>query len=164
MVFLNPVEDSPVTEVAAEPGCDQATREGILTFTADLRTPVPMPEGSTIVSWRKITKDGLENPIFANNIDRVMLAFYADTTPEQLEDQIFDIELLATDIWEAPREEGKVYDLLSLQHREDNGEPGAFFTSFAGHGEGTWLLALTCSFCQNPAPIVLAVLDPAAGP
>jgi hypothetical protein len=26
-----------------------------------------------------------------------------------------------------------------------------------------WLLGLTCSTCQNPAPIVLTILDPGAG-
>jgi len=163
MVFLRPVEGEVATEVHAEPGCDPDTKEGILTFSATLPPPLEIAEDSTIVDWRGVTVDGLGNPIYANAIDRILVAFYEDTTPEQLEEQIFDIELIATDIWEI-RDfgGGRRADLAAARHREDDDTQGDFFDGFAGHGEGTWLLGLMCSTCQNPAPMVLSVLKPVA--
>jgi hypothetical protein len=163
MVFLRPVAGEVNKLVEAEPGCDPDTKEGILTFTATLPPPLEIPADSTVVDWRAVTVDGLGNPIYANAIDRILVAFYADMTPEDLEERIFDIEDLATDMWEI-RDfgGGRRADLAAAQHREEDDTQGDFFEGFAGHGEGTWLLGLMCSTCQNPAPMVLSVLKPVA--
>jgi hypothetical protein len=160
MTFLTPSADEPNTDVVAEPGCDPDTGEGILDFTATFKTPVTIPAGKTVVDWRSVTKDGLGNDLFANNIDRVLLGFYAGKTPEQLAEQIFDIELIADDLWEVDHGGGFQNDLRTLRRR---GSTDDFFPGFDGYPEGTWLLGLMCSICQNPAPLVLAVLEPAGG-
>ena len=42
---------------------------------------------------------------------------------------------------------------------QQRGGSGELFTGF-DRGPGVWLLALMCSTCQNPAPILLTVLEP----
>jgi hypothetical protein len=163
MAFLRPVVDELVKEVHAEPGCDPSTGEGILSFDATFHDPVEIPEGQTVVDWRQVTLDGLQNKIAANSIDRVLLAYYEGKTPTELAENIFDIEIDATDIWEI-RDfggRGRRADLTSARHREADGTQGDYFDGFGGRPEGTWLLGLMCSLCQNPAPMVLSVLNPA---
>lgn len=163
MVFLRPSSDEVNTEVHAEPACDPATGESLLTFTAELATPLDIPADKTVVDWRSVTVDGLGNEIDANNIDRVLLAFYEGQTPAELEQQIFDIEMIATDLWEFDYGGGRAADLRSARRRDDSGAPGEYFDGFSGYGEGTWLLGLMCSNCQNPAPVILTVLNPVEG-
>jgi hypothetical protein len=161
MVFLRPVVGEVNTEVVAEPACDPDTGESLLTFDATLPAPLDAPETYTTVDWKKVTVDGLGNPIATGTIDRILLAYYEGMTPQELEGQIFDIEMLATDIWEIERfGGGRQADLRSAQHRETD----EFFTGFGGRPEGTWLVGLMCSICQNPAPVVLSVLNPVPAP
>ena len=157
MVFLRPVAGEVNTEVHAEPACDPETGESILTFDATLPQPLEVPENYTTVDWRDVTVDGLGNEIAANNIDRILLAYYQGATPAELEEQIFDIEMIATDIWEIENYGGgRRADLRNARHRETD----EFFAGFGGREEGTWLLALMCSTCQNPAPMLLTALAP----
>jgi hypothetical protein len=164
MVFLRPIVGEVETEVHAEPACDPTTGEGILTFDATFPDPVEVPEGKTVIDWRNVTVDGLGNAIFANNIDRILLAYYEGKTPAELADQILDIEMIATDIWEIRDfAGGRRADLSAARHREANGTQGDYFEGFGGRPEGTWLVGLMCSLCQNPAPMVLTVLKPVSG-
>src|SRR5262249_51905109 len=111
--------------------------------------------------WRAVTVDGLGNPIFANSVDRILLAYYEGMTPQDLESEIFDIEMIATDIWEIQDYGGgRSAHLRNARHRQANREHGDYFDGFGGRPEGTWLLGLMCSTCQNPAPVVLSVLAP----
>jgi len=161
MVFLRPVAGELNTEVNADltMSCDPASGDGILTFDAELPPALDVPETHTMFDWRAITVDGLGNEIVADNIDRILLAYYADKTPEQLQEQIFDIEMIATDIWEIEEYGGgRRADLRNARHRETN----EFFSGFGDRTGGTWLLGLMCSTCQNPAPVVLTVINPVA--
>src|SRR5262249_49068384 len=123
MVFLRPVSGEVNTVVDAEPGCDPDTGESILTFDATLPPPHEILETDTTVNWRAVTVDGLGNPIFANSVDRILLAYYEGMTPQDLESEIFDIEMIATDIWEIQDYGGgRSADLRNARHREANGE------------------------------------------
>ena len=55
--------------------------------------------------------------------------------------------------------DGKTADLSTATDRAS----GAAFPGFNRPETGTWMLALTCSKCQNPAPVVLTILQPAGG-
>jgi hypothetical protein len=90
------------------------------------------------------------------------LAFYEGLTLEELEERIFDLELIYTRFWEIELEAGKQADLGDAVDRDD----GTVFAGFESAQAGTWLLALTCSTCQHPAPILLTVVEPleAEGP
>jgi hypothetical protein len=165
MAFLRPTADSPNTEVHADltTSCNPDTGEGILDFTAAFQEPLVIPAGQTLISWSDVDTDGLGNTFFRNNVDRVLLAFYAGRTPEMLASEIFDLEMIATDMWDISTSEGaRTVNLLNAIHLDADGqrEDGVFFEGFDGYPEGTWILGLLCTFCQNPAPLVLTVLDP----
>jgi hypothetical protein len=163
MTFLRPTVGEINTDVVAEPGCNPETGEGILDFVAHLKPAIDVPEDATSVDWRAVTVDGLGNPIIPTNIDRVLLGYYEGMMPDELEANMFDLEIMATDLWEIEHGGGKVADLRTARHREENGDPGDPFTGFGGFPPGTWVIGLMCSICQNPSPVVLAVLNPIGG-
>jgi hypothetical protein len=155
MTFIEPTEDSTNTVVDAPEGC------GMLDFKANLSDAVPMAVGAKapwLVDWQDVTVDGQRNPIAYQSIDRLMLGFFQDATVAELQDRIFDIEQIATSLWELPLTGGRKAE-LSFAEERTTGEPFAGFD----RTDGVWLLALLCSTCQNPQPVVLSVLAPGDG-
>ncbi len=147
--FLAPAVDNATTEVSVGDGC------GLLEVDADLEalTPVPIPaDGPFTVDWSTLTVDGQGNPVAVEDIDGLMLAFYAGETPATLETRLLDLELIATDLYTMPLAGETTADLALA-----TGASGAF-TGFTG--DGTWLLALRCSRCYNPAPTFFTVVEP----
>jgi hypothetical protein len=163
MTFIRPVVGDTRTIINAPIPCDRAAGTGILEFTADLsETPVVVkedPEGAYVMDWRGVSKDSLLNDFAYTRVTSVLLGFFADKTPADIELEILDIELNATDLWEVEHGGGKQAALSALKHRET----GEDFAGFDGYPAGTWLFALMCSDCQNPSPLVLSVLEPPAG-
>ena len=74
-------------------------------------------------------------------------------------DRDFDLELNATTLWDVQLAGGRTADLSTAVERGT----GAPFSGFARSSTGVWLLALLCSTCQNPAPVLLTVLEPGGG-
>jgi hypothetical protein len=156
MAFLKPTAASTNTKVDGVTGC------GLLDFSADLAslTKLPVPAaGPWIVDWRDITKDGQGNEVPFEKIDGVTIGFYAGMTVADLESRIFDIELDATSLWDVKLMGGRTADLSTATDRAT----GAAFSGFTRADTGTWMLALTCSACQNPAPVLLTILDTGTG-
>jgi hypothetical protein len=156
MVFVKPSATSNNTRVDAPSGC------GLLEFSASLSAAqrLSLPQaGPWLIDWRNLTRDGQGNAIDFTIIDGLRVGFYAGLDVADLERQILDLELLATNMWEIPLEGGRTADLADARAPEG----GAPFTGFETGEAGVWLLALTCSTCQNPAPIVLSVLETAPG-
>jgi hypothetical protein len=156
MTFVKPTSTSTNTRVDAPKGC------GLLEFTANLSsaTPVDVPAaGPWIADWSAITRDGQGNTVIFAKIDGATLGFYEGMDVAQIEADIFDLELNATKLWDVKLMGGRSVDLATAKDRAT----GAPFPGFSAGGSGVWLLALTCSTCQNPAPVVLAVLNPAGG-
>ncbi len=152
MLFLTPSSSSTNTTVAGQPGC------GTLDFMADLASaePVSMPaNGPFAITWENLEHDSLGQPIVARKIDQLLIGFYQDMTVAQIEDQIFDLELMATTLWDLELTGGSS---ANLEHAVERGT-NVPFTGFE-RNDGTWLLALLCSTCQNPAPVLLTVLEP----
>ena len=155
MAFLRPRSSSSSTSVAVSTGC------GLLDFTAALAsaTPLFLPErGPWVVDWGSLTRDGLGNTNTLGRIDRLMLAFYAEMSVADLEKQPMDLEQLSTFRWELELEGGHRADLTMARTAE--GRP---FAGFDRDAVGAWLLGLTCQTCQNPAPVVLSVIEPTWG-
>lgn len=146
--FLAPSADSDVASVELEDnGCD------LLDFEADVEslTPAAAPaDGPWVVDWSGITVDGLGAEITLENIDGVMLGFYEGKTPADLEAIFLDLQEpgVATELHEVTLEGGSTFDLGSIDG----------FSGFSG--DGTWVLALTCSRCYNPAPLFLTIVEP----
>ena len=156
MVFVKPTAASVNTKVDAPTGC------GLLEFSADLSTATRLgmpPASPWVIDWRNVTKDGQGNKIEYQSIDGVMIGFYENQTVAEIQANIFDLELRATTLWEIKLKGGRTADLSTATERDT----GALFPGFARATTGVWMLALTCSTCQNPAPVVLTVLDPGAG-
>ena len=154
MIFVKPTATSQNTRVDGPKGC------GMLTFSADLSSlkKLKMPAaGPWTVDWRDVTLDSIGNEVVPTIIDRLMVAYYEGMTVAQIEADIFDLEMNATKIWETTLTGGRTADLDTLTERGS----GAAFPGFSG--SGVWLLALTCSRCQNPAPVIMTVLDVAGG-
>ena len=157
LMFLRPNADSTNTTVDAVSGCSD-----ILEASADLHSAdaVSVPaEGPWVVDWSDATVDGQGNPISYDSIDGLLLGFYEGMALSDLEDRIFDIEQLATDLWELELSGRRSADLAAARHRETD----ELYPGFDPDADGTWLMALLCSNCQNPAPIILCVLEPTAG-
>ena len=155
MMFLKPTATSTNTRVDAPSGC------GLLGFSADLTslTPVVVPAaGPWTVDWRNVDTDGQGNPVSYPAIQKLLIGFYQGLTVPDLERQFFDIEILATSLWELPLSGGRTAELSRATERRT----GAAFTGF-GRTDGVWMLGLFCSTCQSPAPIVLTILAPEQG-
>jgi hypothetical protein len=156
MIFLKPSAASTNTKVDAPTGC------GMLDFSADLSslTKLVVPTaGPWVLDWRDITRDGQGSDVPFEKIDGVTIGFYAGMTVADLQTRIFDIELIATNLWDIKLSGGRTADLATAKDRVS----GAVFTGFDRTDTGTWMLALTCSKCQNPAPVLLTILQPGAG-
>jgi len=144
LAFFCPEEGAPAATVHLDP--DSA----VLTFDVDIDAGDPVPPDGTEVDWTGLTTDGLGNAFPLSNIDGLMLARY-DQSIAELEEAFFDLLLLADPAWEADVEGVGSLDLTTLETAA--GEPWESFDA-----EGTWLLALRCSTCTNPAPLFLGVV------
>ncbi len=153
MVFLTPTAASTNTTVDVPTGC------GLLAFAADLSSLEKVPiatSGPWVVDWRDVTRDGVGNAVPFQRIDRLTIGFFAGMTVSEVEARIVDIENIATTLWDVPLSGDRTADLATAQERAS----GATFSGFEQADPGTWILAITCSRCQSPAPVVLTVLEP----
>ena len=138
--FLIPDQSSSATEV------------NIDSTTADLQVDVHFTEHTPLlvqrdnpdvhIDWRELTIDGLGNETDPSKMDELFVAQYNGDL-EDLERRFFTLDREYQQFWEMNLDSSGTTSLLGLQ-----GE-----TEFAGFSdEGTWLLALLCSTCLNPAP------------
>jgi hypothetical protein len=153
MTFVEPTTNSMNTTVTAPNGCE------LLDFDADLSSlsPITVPlAGPWRLDWRNVTRDSQGNAIAFEAIDSALIGFYEGKSVSDLQANILDIELIATSLWEIQLTGGRTANLANAQQRET----GELFSGFERDQSGTWLFALMCSTCQNPAPLVLSVLAP----
>ena len=161
MTFVTPKADSTNTMVNAPDNAalNQPTGCGSLTFTADIVSAKALEvpaEGPWSLDWTKVTLDGNGNPLSFGSVDGLMLAFYEDMTAADLEENILDLEELATKLWESDLYGETEADLADLKERGT----GKAFTGFDLKANGVWALAMLCSTCQNPAPLILTIVEP----
>jgi len=129
-----------------------------LSYTADLHTlkPVGVPAGQAAVTldWKEMKTNALGNEFILGNVTDAIVGHYTQT-PAELEAKFLDLELIATDLYRGQIATGTVVDFSML--KTDGGK------SFTGiDGTGTWIVALRCGGCRNPAPWYLSVLKPCA--
>jgi len=151
MDFLVPLESSDIDAVDVGPAC------ATLDFTADLTSgdPIELSAGgsSWMVDWGDVTVNGLGNPIALSNIDRLLLGYYADMSVADVEDSFLDLEIVATELYEM-----ELFNTFEADLAETSGADGDF-GGFDQTG-GTWVLALMCTTCSNPAPLFATVILP----
>jgi hypothetical protein len=154
MTFLRPSADSLVDTVKVDSGC------GILSFDATFREPLSVPvAGPWVLDWSGVEADGQGHPTSFAGVDKLLVGFYPNRDVQSIQDKIFDIEQDATPLYELPITSGTSADLADARLRGDATEQ---FSGFDQGTDGTWLLALTCSTCQNPQPLLMTVLEPTA--
>ncbi len=155
MTFLKPTASSTNTAVDMPTGC------GILDFEANLHSATKVPvssDGPWVVDWSHITHDAENHQVIFDTIDNLLIGFFQGMTVTQLETKIFDLETMATTLWQITLTGQRSVNLALAQDRTT----GDLFPGFL-RTDGVWALGLRCTTCQNPAPLVLAILDPGGG-
>ena len=159
LVFVNPTDGAGgLSFLFLAPSVDSFATEAsfidagsALELDVDLRslTPRGVPlDGEVEFRWAGLERDGLGNELSLYKLDRLFVARYEGLGLPDLEDRFYDIEVLADEIWEQD------VDGVTSWLPEGVGT----FPGFGG--DGTWLLALRCSTCDNPMPRFVTVLEP----
>ena len=159
MTFLNPTSQSTGLTVNVPRACDD-NGVSMLDFHADLHSaaPIAVPvEGPWVIDWSKITHDS-QGRLF-DSVDNLLMGFYQGKTVADLESHFFDVEIMATHLWQIdnlPTDKRTA----NLAYAQDS--QGALFAGFQQQ-DGVWAIGLRCTTCQDPSPIFLAILDPIGG-
>jgi hypothetical protein len=159
MTFLVPTSTSASsnTAVAAPDGCSSH----ILDFHATLGRPIVIPANDDtkwLVDWSQITHDSFGNAFTFPKLDSVLVGFFAGKTVEDLQASFLDIEIIATSAYEVAVPAGaRAVNLADATLR--GGTAADTFPGFT-RTDGVWLVAVRCSKCQVPAPVVLSILQP----
>ena len=157
MLFLEPTAGNATTTVNAIDAC----AEKVLTFEATLGADIPidkMDSTKWTVDWSQLTKDSFGNTIDFSHlkVDKVLLGFYQGKTKADLQTNFKDIEQIATSLYEVAVPTGaRNVDLAGAKERTT----GATFPGFT-QTDGVWAVAVLCSKCQVPAPILLSIVTP----
>ena len=129
-----------------------------LTYAADLHTltPAAVPAGRAAITleYSQLTKNALGGDWIASNITSVLVGHYKET-PTTLESKFLDLELIAIKLYRGDITSGTKAIFSNLKT--------AAGESFTGIDDtGTWVVALQCGGCRNPAPWYLTILKACA--
>jgi hypothetical protein len=157
MLFLEPSTTSTVTTVNAVDAC--AATPPVLSFQATLGQDMPISATDSSkwhVDWSKLTKDSFGNEVRFTKIDKVLIGFYQGKTKADLQTNFKDIEVSATTLYEVAVPIG-ARDVKLGDAKVRGGT-----TAFPGFAQtdGVWAIAVTCSKCQVPAPVLMTILVP----
>ena len=155
MLFLEPSTASTVTTVNAVDAC--ATN--VLSFQATLGQDMPISATDSSkwhVDWSQLTKDSFGYDVRFTKIDKVLIGFYQGKTKADLQTNFKDIEISATTLYEVSVAPGARDVKLGDAKLRGGTTP---FPGFA-QTDGVWAIAVTCSKCQVPAPVLMTILTP----
>ena len=147
--LLDPTSTNTTVKVASD-----STQ---LAFTANLKdlTPtwIPSKQSAITLDWSSMKTNALNNDFTSGKIQRVLVGHYTLTPAELSTDKFLDLETLATELYIGNIKKGSKIDFSSLVDNNNK--------SFSGiTNDGTWLVALQCTSCHNPAPWYLTILKP----
>jgi len=117
-----------------------------------IATGIPAGQAAITLDWSQMKTNALGNTFITTNITSALVAHYTQT-PAELETKFLDIELIAAALYKSSIATGTTLDFSSLQDSNGNVFPGI-------DGTGTWMVALRCGGCRNPAPWYLSILKP----
>jgi hypothetical protein len=129
-----------------------------LTYTVDIASSdsisLPPDHPNIVVDWSHgLTRNALGNPWIPERISRVSVAHYPEMNARDLEGNFLEIEDIASEVYTTLVRSGYSVNLNTLVD-----EAGVSFTGITH--QGTWIVALVCGDCTNPAPWFLSVLQP----
>jgi hypothetical protein len=126
-------------------------------------TGVPAGKAGLTLDWGQLNTNAFGDDISQpyglkrrSDITSAIVGHYSQTVSE-LESQFLDIQTIATDKYSAVIPSGTVLDFTTLVDANGAAFPGI-------DSSGTWLVALLCGNCRNPAPYYLTILKPATQP
>lgn len=127
-----------------------------LTYTANLHdlTSVNVAAKSAAITldWGQLKTNALGNPFISTNITNALVGHYTQT-PAELESKFLDLDSIASELYRAEIPSGTVLDFTTLKDKDGKAFSGIDAT-------GTWVVALQCGQCRNPAPWYLTILKP----
>ena len=150
IAFLTPTAGESATHAEVRDGCSVLDVDVSIADATAVSIPTA---GPWAFDWSGLTTTAQGQPFDPLAVTEIMVARYDDLGIAELEADFLDLELLADGLWTQPHPSGTSTELADLV--DAGGAPFPGFT--AG---GTWLLALRCGTCPNPAPLFLAVLVP----
>jgi len=146
--FLQPTSGSEETQLVLGDGATDISIDANLVDVMPVEVPTCVPLD---VFQNMLTLDGQQQSFDPDDYVRLALGYYPDSSIEEVQSTIPDIESMADEYWLLDLEEG--------EERLVDGDFSTRGTPFEGVTSGdTWLLALDCADCSVPAPPFLTVL------
>jgi hypothetical protein len=128
-----------------------------LDFSANLHglqsTLIPVGKSAITLDWSKMKTNALGNTFLLTNITTATVSHYTQTAAGLEGPTFLDLDLIATALYRGAIPSGTVVDFSTLKDASGNTFPGI-------DAAGTWVVALQCGGCRNPAPWYLSVLKP----
>jgi hypothetical protein len=125
-------------------------------FMADLHTLTPsyVPAGMAGITldWKNLKKNGLGRDFVPTSITKIRVGKYSKSVAD-MEKGFLDLDGIADQLFEADVNIGTSFDLSMTTDKN-----GAAFTGI--DATNTWIIALNCGDCQNPAPWYLTIMKP----
>jgi hypothetical protein len=125
-----------------------------LTYKADLHslkpTGISAGQAAITLDWTNIKKNALGATFDATAITRALIGHYSQSIAE-IEKRFLDLEIMTSEIYQGNIPIGTTVDFSTLATSNGTKFPGI-------DTSGTWIVALQCGNCRNPAPWYLSVL------
>jgi hypothetical protein len=131
-----------------------------LALTADLHTltPLTVPAGTPGITldWTDLMTSAAGLEIDPTQITKIRVGKYSiSPTDMEMQNNFLNLDSLADTLYTATVLAGTSYDLSKTKDANMNAFPGIDDTH-------TWIVALNCGDCANPAPWYLTILKPCA--
>jgi hypothetical protein len=130
-------------------------------FTAGIAsrppTYIPAGTGAVTLDWTKLKKTAAGQDFIPSSITKIRIGHYTQTPTELEGDAFLQLDEIAAEMYSAEVKTGSTFSFDKTKTADG--------TAFNGIDDtGTWIVALNCGGCQNPAPWYLSVLKPCSSP
>ena len=159
MMFLVPSSSETTTTINAT---DTTTTLSYIADLHDLIKPMVDQAKPPTVDWSAVMNDGQNIPIDSQAVTRVLVGFYQGKSVSALETGFLNLDQETgamggpTQSWQLKVSSVQTANLAAAVGR--NHEPA--LTGFPHTDQDPWLLGMFCDDCQNPAPVIVTILDP----
>ena len=143
--------DPTSTETTVSIGNDSTALMYDVDLLSMLPVSIPAGQNNITVDWSEMETNALGREFKPRSIYEVMITHYTQT-PEELEGQFLDLEIIADNMYRGDVLAGN--DLAFTDIVDEAGNPFPGITN-----SGTWVLSLICGTCGNPAPWYLTRLE-----
>jgi hypothetical protein len=130
-----------------------------LQFTATIAsrpvTTIPAGVADVSIDWTNMMKTAAGGEFLPQQITELRVGSYTQTPAELEGDNFLKLDEIAAEMYEADVDIGTKISFSAAKTKDGK--------AFAGIDDThTWIVALNCGSCQNPAPWYLSILKPCA--